>query len=260
MTSCPCFIEDIYLKSYQKLGVHHGFFMRKGGVSSGYYESLNIGFSTKDDPKKILENRARVAKQINLNPEQLIFLNQIHSGNVALINKKNYQDSFQADSLVTKEKNLALCVMTADCGPILFYDYENAIIGAAHAGWRGALANIIENTIKAMETLGGNRKSIYAVLGPTIGPDTYEVTESFRETFLTENHDYKLFFKKTIKEKHYLFDLWQFILYKMRQANIKGSCLRICTYTHTNYFYSFRQKTHLNLPDCGRQLSFIVLR
>ena len=236
----------------------HGFFTRKGGVSSGIYRGLNCGFGSGDSTKNVQTNRRLVANTIGVDDACLISLHQTHSTTVITV-----QGPFEAppmgDALVTNQPGLALAILTADCQPVLFCDRQAGVIGAAHAGWRGALDGILEHTLTAMVNLGAKREQIAAVIGPSISQPAYEVGPEFVETFLTKNRDNARFFAKGDGETS-LFDLPAFGLLRLRNAGIdRAEWTGHCTYSEPNKFYSFRHATHQSEADYGRLVSVIRL-
>lgn len=238
----------------------HGFFGRKGGVSKGQYESLNIGRGSKDEPKAITENRARVAAALGTTEPQLISLSQIHSTEVIIIDAPFKKGAPKADGLVTKTPGLAISALAADCGPVLFCDPQAKIIGACHAGWRGALLGVTTQTIAAMESLGAARENIHAVLGPCISQDSYEVGHDYRDTFVAENESHDRFFKLGPNQKPH-FDLKRFILAKLRKDGlVKIEALRDCTYAQPDTYFSYRYNTHQGVQGYGRNISAIMLK
>lgn len=238
----------------------HAFFTREGGVSEGIYAGLNCGPGSNDNPEHVAENRRRAMEKIDAEPEQLCTLYQIHSAKVLTLTEKWQGDAPQADAMVTKTKGLVLGILTADCAPVLFGD-PNGIIGAAHAGWKGALGGVLENTVVAMERLGGSRKNITAAIGPCIHQSSYEVGQEFVEKLLQENLKNRKFFRsrKENPASSY-FNLPGYVAYKLTQAGIaRVDIIPHDTYKSEASFYSFRRTTHRKEPDYGRQLSAIRL-
>ena len=236
----------------------HGFFTRKGGVSSGIYRGLNCGFGSGDSTKNVQTNRRLVANTIGVDDACLISLHQTHSTTVITV-QGPVEDPPMGDALVTNQPGLALAILTADCQPVLFCDPHARVIGAAHAGWRGALDGILEHTLTAMVNLGAKREQIAAVIGPSISQPAYEVGPEFVETFLTKNRDNARFFAKGDGETS-LFDLPAFGLLRLRNAGIdRAEWTGHCTYSEPNKFYSFRHATHQSEADYGRLVSVIRL-
>ncbi|MEE7458931.1 polyphenol oxidase [Methylorubrum populi] len=252
------FIEAPELSSHSY--VRHAFFTRQGGVSEGLYASLNGGIGSRDEPAKIVENRARMCAQLALPEGNLVSLYQVHSAEVVTVEAPFPLDERpKADAMVTRVPGLALGIATADCGPILFADPENRVVGAAHAGWKGALGGVVEATVAAMERLGAGRENIVAVLGPTISQASYEVGEEFVERFRSEVPEAERFFAPG-RPGHAQFDLPAFILGRLEQAGVgEAASLGLCTYADPDRFYSFRRTTHRNEPDYGRLISAIAL-
>src|SRR6478672_8327903 len=195
-------------QSLSKLpGIRHGFFTRAGGVSDGIYESLNGGVGSEDSPAKVAENRARMAARLGVAPERFLTCYQIHSPVVVAETPWPASERPRADALVTRVPGLAIGVSTADCGPVLLADAEARVIGAAHAGWKGALSGVLENTVAAMERLGARRDRIVAVLGPSIGPESYEVGPEFVERFSAADSTNTRYFAASRQAGHAMFDL-----------------------------------------------------
>ncbi|KQT49273.1 polyphenol oxidase [Methylobacterium sp. Leaf456] len=239
-------------------GLRHAFFTREGGVSEGLYASLNGGRGSSDAPERVAENRARMTRHLDLPPQNLVSLYQVHSADVVTV-EAPLSERPKADAMVTRVPGLALGIATADCGPILFADPENRVVGAAHAGWKGALGGVAEATVAAMERLGAVRSKIVAVLGPTISQANYEVGADFVARFRTEVPGSERFFSEG-REGHAQFDLPAFILARLAEAGIgKATALGLCTYADADRFYSFRRTTHRSEPDYGRLISAITL-
>ena len=241
--------------------IRHGFFTRTGGVSQGVYASLNGGVGSNDAPDKVADNRARMAAALGVTPGRLLTPYQIHSPDVVVAeNPWTSADRPRADAIVTRTPSLAIGVSTADCGPLLFADEVAGVVGAAHAGWRGALTGVIEATVAAMEKLGAKRSRIAAALGPTISQPNYEVGPEFVERFLAADADNARFFATTNRPGHALFDLNGYIASRIQRAGIVNfEDLSLCTYAEPERFYSFRRSTHLAEPDYGRHINAIAL-
>lgn len=240
-------------------GIRHGFFTRAGGVSEGIYRGLNTGIGSNDDPEKVRENRRRVAEWIGVAPEALLSVYQIHSPDVLVIREKFAGERPKADAMVTDRPGLAISVSTADCGPVLFADPEARVVGAAHAGWKGAFTGVLENTVAAMESLGGNRDRIVAVLGPSISQKNYEVGPEFLGRFLETDRANQTYFIPSDRPGYALFDLNRYTVDRLRKAGIRAEAVGHCTYAEENQFYSYRRTTHRNEADYGRQISAIIL-
>jgi len=241
--------------------IAHGFFGREGGVSHGIYASLNCGPGSKDDSAAVAENRRRVANA--LAPEvRLISLSQVHSPIIHTLPVPGPEDGkrLEGDGMVTATPGLGLGILTADCAPVLFADAEAGVIGAAHAGWKGALAGVLEATLEAMEKLGALRIRISAAIGPSISQKNYEVGADFRDRFLETGAKDERFFVPSDREGHFRFDLPGYVVHRLTQAGTGSvETLGICTYPAENGFFSFRRTTHAGEPDYGRQISAIVL-
>jgi YfiH family protein len=241
-------------------GIRHGFFTRAGGVSSGMYASLNCGVGSNDQRALVRENRARVAAAIGATPDKLATPHQVH-GTAAVVVEEVWApgDGPKADALVTNRPGIALGVGTADCGPILFADAEAGVIGAAHSGWRGALAGIGESCVVAMEGLDARRERIVAVLGPTISQPNYEVGAEVRDRFIADHPGNARFFAPSARPGHFLFDLPGAIVARLNAAGVATSSVGLCTYADPERFFSYRRTTHRREADYGRLLSVIML-
>ncbi|MFO1185148.1 MAG: peptidoglycan editing factor PgeF [Bauldia sp.] len=242
-------------------GIRHGFFTREGGVSGGIYASLNCGLGSKDSRANVLANRARVAEALCISPSALVTPYQVHGATAIVLSAAPAEGRRpEADALVTSEPGLAIGVGTADCGPILFADRVAGVIGVAHAGWRGALAGILESTVAAMVTLGASAAGIHAVLGPTISQRSYEVGDDFKQRFLAAEPNSQELFVPAGRPGHALFDLPGFIGTRLAQLKLGSVAdLSLCTYRDPERFFSFRRATHQSEPDYGRMLAAIAL-
>jgi YfiH family protein len=241
--------------------IRHAFFTRSGGVSPGVYASLNGGVGSNDRPENVAENRARMAAILGVSPARLLTAYQIHSPDVVVAEEPWTRDTRpRADAIVTRMPRLAIGVSTADCGPLLLADGDARVIGAAHAGWRGALTGVIEATIAAMERLGADRKTMAAALGPTIRQPNYEVGPEFVERFFSADAGSARFFAASQKREHALFDLAGYIGARVRRAGIaQFEDLGLCTYAEPERFFSYRRTTHNGEPDYGRHINAIAL-
>jgi YfiH family protein len=241
--------------------LRHGFFTRSGGVSQGVYASLNGGTGSNDAPEQVAENRARMAAALGVAPERLLTAYQVHSPDVVVAEQPWSRDTRpRADAIVTRTPRLAVGVSTADCGPLLLADAEAGVVGAAHAGWRGALTGVIEATVAAMEELGARRAHIVAALGPTIRQPNYEVGPEFVERFLAADPANARFFVPAARAGHALFDLAGYIAQRVERAGIGDfEDLGLCTYAEPERFFSYRRTTRLGEPDYGRHVNAIAL-
>ncbi|MGE5164888.1 MAG: peptidoglycan editing factor PgeF [Sphingobacteriales bacterium] len=242
-------------------GIRHAFFTRSGGVSLGVYSSLNGGVGSNDTPEKVAENRARMAAALGVHTGRLLTPFQIHSPDVVVVKEPWTRDSRpRADAIVTQTPRLAIGVSTADCGPLLLADNKAGVIGAAHAGWRGALSGVIEATVASMEQLGADRSRIAAALGPTIRQPNYEVGPEFVERFLAADSANARFFTPSQREGRALFDLCGYIAQRVERAGIaQFEDLGLCTYEEPERFFSYRRSTHGGEPDYGRHINAIAL-
>ena len=240
-------------------GFEHGFFTRLGGISTGIYEGLNCGSGSKDDRDKIQFNRQLVAAKMNVNGEDLITVHQEHSARVVVVDS-SFDTLTKADAIVTNTPNLAISVLTADCLPVLFADKKNNVIGVAHAGWKGALNGVLENTVHSMATIGADVRNIKAAIGPCISPNNYEVGQDFFDAFIERSKDFKIYFSEGVEDKKYFFNLPKFALDKLRKLDIAGAeWIEHCTYHQSDKFYSYRRSQHLGELDYGRQISSIKI-
>lgn len=242
--------------------IRHGFFTREGGVSKGIYASLNCGLGSNDDPDCVLENRARVAQELSVAPEKLLNLYQVHSPDVVEVDAPWETEARpKADALVTREPNIGLGILTADCAPVLFADAQARVIGAAHAGWKGAFHGVLEATLDKMEEIGAHREHITAAIGPCISRDAYEVGPEFRQTFVDATIDNEVWFTPSAKDGHFMFDLPAYVRLRLERANVGAVVsLGLCTYQDEKRFFSYRRTTHRGEPGYGRQISAIMLR
>jgi polyphenol oxidase len=241
-------------------GLRHAFFTREGGVSDGVYASLNGGLGSNDDPVNVAENRRRMAEQMGVPLQRLLSVFQIHSPDAAVATGP-WQGAARprADAIVTHTEGLAIGITAADCGPILLVDPNARVIGAAHAGWKGALSGILESTVEAMEKLGAERSGVVAAIGPLIRQHSYEVGGEFVERFLQADAENALFFIPSAREGHAMFDLAGFIRMRLENAGVLMiDDIGVDTYSDER-FYSYRRSVHRREPDYGRHVHAIVL-
>lgn len=244
-------------------GIHHGFFTRNGGVSEGLYAMLNVGAGSNDVPEHVAENKRRVAMAMHVPPQHLLTLYQIHSARVLKVDAPFAQgERPQADALVTATPNLALGILTADCAPVLLADPVAKVIGACHAGWKGAFKNIMKATVQAMVELGATPANIHAAIGPCIGQDSYEVDNDFFNVFMAEEAANALFFEKsTQKDGHHHFDLGAYVRHALERCGIaQANLLANDTCSLENAFFSNRRRNLRGEADYGRQVSAIALQ
>lgn len=238
--------------------VRHGFFTRKGGASSGVFQGLNCGPGSTDQADAVSINRARVAGAMGLAPEHLVSVHQVHSADVVTVTGP-LEARPRADAMVTAVPGVALAVLTADCAPVLLADARAGVVGAAHAGWRGALSGVLEATVAAMAALGAEPGRIAAVIGPTISQQAYEVGPEFLEDFMAEDAGNARFFARGQGDR-VLFDLPAYVLARLRAAGVgQAEWTRHCTYSSPELFYSYRRATHEGAADYGRLISTIRL-
>lgn len=238
--------------------LRHGFFTRRGGASSGVFSGLNCGPGSSDQSAAVTINRQRAAEALSLAPDNLIGVHQVHSADVITVTGP-LDDRPRADAMVTEVPGLALCILTADCQPVLFADTRAGVIGAAHAGWRGALDGVLEATLDAMRVLGADPARIVAVIGPSISQKAYEIGPEFHETFLRDDPANARFFADGDGDRK-RFDLTGYGLHRLRRAGIGiAEWTGHCTYSDAERFYSYRRSTHAGEADYGRLLSAIRL-
>jgi YfiH family protein len=240
--------------------VSHAFFTREGGVSEGVYASLNGGQGSDDHTGNVNENRARMAAILGVKPDRFITAYQIHSPDVVVAEEPWTRETRpRADAIVTRTPGLAIGVSTADCGPVLFADAQAGVVAAAHAGWKGAFAGVLEATIAAMETLGADRARISAVLGPTIRQPSYEVGPEFVARFRAADKDNARFFTPAERPDYAFFDLAGYVANRLERASVaQFEDLGHCTYADER-FYSYRRSVHRAEPDYGRHINAIAL-
>lgn len=281
--------------SHPSIATPHGFFTAQGGVSEGIYTSLNCGPGSDDNPDAVAENRRRVAQAMSFDAPQLCTLSQTHSATCLTIDAPIDRNNVpEADAMATNQPNLLLGILTADCGPVLFADEQAGVIGAAHAGWKGAVGGVLENTLQAMESLGANRSNITAILGPCIHQASYEVSEEFLTPFLKQDQGNEQFFTRHCEEKtkrmtkqspaswnnssettpaaqdprlrgddniRHFFNLPAYIRHCLQQSGLQRiEHIAIDTYPEENHCFSNRRRTHKSEPDYGRQISVIGMK
>ncbi|MEK9671157.1 MAG: peptidoglycan editing factor PgeF [Rhodospirillaceae bacterium] len=240
----------------------HGFCTRSGGVSDRIYASLNCGRGSDDDPRSVEDNKARALGALGIRGPGLALVHQVHSPVVWIADgPRAMENRAKADAVVTDRPGLAVGVLTADCAPVLFADADRGVVAASHAGWRGALAGVLENTVVEMERLGARRATIRAALGPCIRQESYEVGDDLRRAFLAERPGSDRYFADGVRDGHYQFDLGGFVMDCLRAMEL-GSIEDTGhdTYADEARFFSYRRATHRNEPDYGRLLSLIAVK
>jgi polyphenol oxidase len=242
-------------------GIRHGFFTRQGGVSGGIYASLNCGPGSSDDAASVVENRARIAEILGVEPGRLLSVSQKHSATAAIAETPwERGQAPEADAIVTATPGLAVGILTADCAPVLFCDGEARVVGAAHAGWRGALSGIVEATVAAMVELGAKPERISAVIGPAISQKAYEVGSEYLERFLAEEPESSAFFITDEGSGEPHFDLSGYVGERLARAGVGAIAdLGLCTYCEETRLFSYRRSQHRGESDYGRQISAILL-
>jgi polyphenol oxidase len=240
-------------------GLRHAFFTRDGGVSDGIYASFNGGLGSSDDPARVAENRRRMAERMGVAPPHFLSVYQTHSPDAVAATGPWQGERPRADAIVTRAEGLAIGVTAADCGPVLFVDPAARVIGAAHAGWKGALTGIVESTVAAMEKLGAERSGIVAAIGPLIRQQSYEVGGEFVERFIETDAENGVFFIPSAREGHAMFDLAGFIRTRLENSGVLMiDDIGVDTYSDER-FYSYRRSVHRKEPDYGRHVHAIAL-
>jgi len=237
--------------------VTHGFFTRKGGASSGVFSGLNCGQGSSDQGDMVALNRSRVATALDIADTHLVSVHQCHSADVVVVDAP-FASKPKVDAMVTTQAGLALGILTADCQPVLFSDREAGVIGAAHAGWQGALNGVLEATVETMIAQGAKRDTIRAVIGPCISQRAYEVGPEFFETFLAQDDDAPRFFANGAGDRLH-FDLPAYGLHRLRQAGVQADWTHHCTYSDPDRFFSYRRSVHNKEADYGRLIACIRL-
>ncbi|MEE2661601.1 MAG: peptidoglycan editing factor PgeF [Pseudomonadota bacterium] len=253
-------LTSTYFRNQPNL--RHGFFTRRGGVSKGIYASLNCGPGSQDSIDAVTENRHRACKSLTLSHENLVTLRQVHSAKSIIITEalSNIKKTPQADALVTRTPGLILGILTADCAPILFGDVMHGVIGAAHAGWKGALDGVIEGTVSAMLKIGANKKNIVASIGPCIAQPSYQVGADFYTLFVRSDPEASGFFQREPCSDKHIFDLGGYIRARLIKVGIaRVETFRNDTYEEEELFFSYRRNTHRKLSDYGRMISAIAI-
>lgn len=241
--------------------IRHGFFTRVGGFSKGIYRALNCGFGSGDDADLVARNREIVTTSLGLVPHELVTVHQCHGTDVAVAREHwRWDEAPKADGLVSDRPHIAIAVATADCVPVLFADWKHQVVGAAHAGWRGALAGITDAVLAEMERLGARRDTTFAAVGPAISGAVYEVGPEVRSAFVEADAGNERFFRPSEREGHAMFDLPGYVVGRVRAGGLASvEHVDRCTYGEEEYFFSYRRATHRGEPDYGRQLSAITL-
>lgn len=246
--------------------VSHGFYTRKGGVSKGEQSGLNCGLGSADNPSHVSENRALCAQNIGVSTENLLSLYQVHGSDVVEVVQSWPLDNTRpkADAFVTDKAGFGLGILTADCAPVLFYGVKSSgepVIGAAHAGWRGAFSGVLENTVSALMRLNADPQSIIASVGPCIARASYEVSADFLEPIIEEDEQAERFFHSANREDHAMFDLSGYCAFRLARCGVKTiEILGHDTYKEEGMFYSYRRATHRGEEDYGRQISVIAIK
>lgn len=245
----------------EQAGVAHAFFTRRGGVSEGIYAGLNCGQGSRDDGAHVQENKRRAIAALGLGPGSLALVHQVHSPDVWTADAPRDRPAMEkADALVTRRPGLGLGILTADCAPVLFADGAAGVVGAAHAGWRGAMSGVLENTVARMEAQGAARANIHAALGPCIRQASYEVGQDMKDAFAARHADHDRYFAAGDRPGHYQFDLAGFIMARLADLGLASTHdVGLDTYGDADRFFSYRRATHQGEPDYGRELAVVAL-
>ena len=255
-------IETLTIDDLTTEGITHHFFTRKGGVSEGIYAGLQCGRGAKDDPREnVVKNRFYASRKMGVAREALLSVHQHHSSDVVTVTAPwRPGKAPKADAMVTDTPGMALGILTADCAPVLFLDPKAKIIGAAHAGWKGALGGVLEATVEAMIALGAERQRIHAGIGPCITQANYQVDEAYRDRFMADDRANARFFGPDPEEGKHRFDLPGYCQGTLKAYGVRHSTFcGACTYSDAENFYSNRRALHAGEDDYGRGLSAIVL-
>ncbi len=237
--------------------IEHCFFSRKNGTSKGIYESLNCGIGSKDEKLNVKKNLDIVSKKFNIETKQLVLMHQTHSNKVEIVENKNNLRKVESDAMITKSNSVALCVLTADCAPILIYEEDKQIIGCIHAGWKGAINGVIENTLKKLKEIGGNTEKLSVCIGPCIAQKNYEVKEDFYSVFIKKSKENDSFFLKNDKNA-FNFDLRGFVNKKFEDCGVsKIENISLDSFAMKNEYFSHRRAKKLGENDYGRCISVI---
>ena len=253
--------RPIILQQLDSDKIAHGFFTREGGLSGGIHAGLNCGYGSDDDGVAVRQNRARVSDTLGVEADKLITVHQIHSAD-DIVAEQAWQpgEAPRGDAMVCTTPGLALGILTADCAPVLFADAEAGVIGAAHAGWTGALAGVLEATVRKMEAHGAHRGRIAAVLGPCIAQTSYQVGPEFRAAFTAQDSSHEQYFAPSDKAEHHQFDLAGFVMSRLQRLGLGQSHdTALDTYADDRRFYSYRRSCHRDESDYGRQIAAITL-
>jgi YfiH family protein len=243
-------------------GIRHGFFTRNGGVSTGLYASLNCGWGSSDDPDAVSENRRRAGAFLGGDPDSgVVTLYQEHGTNALHVTRRPSREALpHADAVIASTPGLVVGVLTADCTPVLMADPQARIVAAVHAGWRGAINDVVGSAVREMERLGAKRERITAAIGPCIAPAAYEVGADFEATFRERDPSFSGFFERADADAKPHFDLPGFVAMRLREAGVGNvEDVGLCTYANESLFFSYRRKTHRQEGDYGRQISAIVV-
>lgn len=242
-------------------GITHGFFGREGGVSHGMFDSLNCGFGSSDNPDNVAENRARCARAIGVKPECAITIYQIHSADVVTVKEPwSRNEAPRGDAMVTNVPGIGLGILAADCAPVLAADPVARVIGAAHAGWKGAISGVAEAMLARMMEMGATLANLRVAIGPSIAATTYEVGPEFRARFVDEDASNDIFFARSTRAGHLMFDLSGYIGRRLARFGVINAPDRPLAGTYDGPYFSFRRTTHAKEPDYGRNLSLIALQ
>ena len=250
--------DNFFKADIETNSISYGFFSKKNGFSKNNFYSLNCSLSSGDKKILVEKNILSAKKKLGLEKKKLKFTNQIHSSKVNFIDVRNYDKVINGDGLITKDKDIVLAILTADCAPIFISDNKNSFICSLHSGWKGCLKNIIKNAINKIKALSLNKSELFAIVGPCLNKENFEVDSKFKEIFLKNNVDYNKFFFHNINYDKYFFDMRGLINYQLKTSSIKNiSNIDLDTYSNKNIFFSHRYSTHNNILPTGRMINLI---
>ena len=245
-------------KKYTSSKISFGFFTRQGGFSFNKFSSLNCNYSIGDQDIAVQKNILQAQKELLLDKKKIKFVNQIHSNKTVIINKKNFLNKFQADGMITQDKNINIAILTADCCPIFLFDIENTFISCLHAGWKSVYSNIIKNALNKIIKIQPNINKIQAIIGPCLNRKNFEVSKEFKKSFIKINLNYENYFTKDNKFNKNFFDMRNLIKFQLLENKVmKIDDIDIDTYENKDLFFSHRRSTHLNQLPTGRMINII---
>ena len=245
-------------KKFNNPHISLGFFTRQGGSSFKNLSSLNCSYNNGDQRAFVKKNIMEAQRELSLSKKKIKFINQIHSSKTIVINQNNYSNIFEADGIITQDKDICIAVLTADCCPIFLFDDENSFISCLHAGWKGVYCNIIKNALDQIIKIQPNLNKIKAIIGPCLNVDNFEINEDFKEKFTKINSNYEKYFIQNFEKNKKFFDMRSLIKMQLIERKVKNiDNIDLDTYDNENLFYSHRRSTHLNQLPTGRMINII---